>query len=70
MKIWTTGHDLPDSFACPGPPRAWISGSRTQGTIYGVGIATHRLTIYKAASGALVFSAGTIQWSWGLDGTA
>ena len=24
-------------------------------------------TLYRAASGALVFSAGTIQWGWGLD---
>jgi hypothetical protein len=30
--------------------------------------ATHSLTLYRAASGALVFSAGTIQWSFGLDG--
>ncbi|CCQ48349.1 putative uncharacterized protein [Pseudarthrobacter siccitolerans] len=30
--------------------------------------ATHNLTMYKAASGALVFGAGTVQWSWGLDG--
>ena len=30
--------------------------------------ATHNLTIYKASSGALVFGAGTVQWSWGLDG--
>jgi hypothetical protein len=28
----------------------------------------HNLTIYKAPSGALVFGAGTVQWSWGLDG--
>ena len=28
---------------------------------------THNMTLYKAASGALVFSAGTVQWSWGLD---
>ena len=28
---------------------------------------THSLTEYRAASGALVFSAGTIQWAWGLD---
>ena len=26
------------------------------------------LTMYRAPSGALVFGAGTIQWSWGLDG--
>ncbi|HYH77529.1 MAG TPA: N,N-dimethylformamidase beta subunit family domain-containing protein, partial [Arthrobacter sp.] len=31
------------------------------------GTATHNLTMYKANSGALVFGAGTIQWSWGLD---
>ncbi|MGN6750965.1 MAG: DUF4082 domain-containing protein, partial [Intrasporangium sp.] len=32
--------------------------------------ATHNLTIYKAPSGALVFGAGTVQWSWGLDGSS
>jgi hypothetical protein len=26
-----------------------------------------QMTYYKAASGAGVFSTGTIQWSWGLD---
>ena len=26
------------------------------------------MTIYAAASGALVFAAGSMQWSWGLDG--
>jgi Domain of unknown function (DUF4082)/Fibronectin type III domain/Bacterial Ig domain len=30
---------------------------------------THHLTLYKASSGALVFGAGTVQWSWGLDNT-
>ncbi len=33
----------------------------------GPGTATHSLTLYRAASGALVFGAGTVQWSWGLD---
>ena len=33
------------------------------------GTTTHHITLYRAASGALVFSAGTIQWSWGLDQT-
>ncbi len=32
------------------------------------GTATHSLTLYRASSGALVFGAGTVQWSWGLDG--
>ncbi len=37
------------------------------GSTYARGTATHSLTLYRAASGALVFSAGTIQYSWGLD---
>ncbi|HEY4609036.1 MAG TPA: N,N-dimethylformamidase beta subunit family domain-containing protein, partial [Ilumatobacteraceae bacterium] len=31
------------------------------------GTATHSLTLYRHNSGALVFGAGTVQWSWGLD---
>ncbi|WP_457187319.1 DUF4082 domain-containing protein [Nocardioides sp. P5_E3] len=31
------------------------------------GTTTHNVTLYKAPSGALVFSAGTVQWTWGLD---
>jgi hypothetical protein len=31
------------------------------------GTTTHHMTMYRAASGALVFSAGTVQWTWGLD---
>ncbi|MEI5672954.1 MULTISPECIES: DUF4082 domain-containing protein [unclassified Nocardioides] len=31
------------------------------------GTTTHHLTLYRAASGALVFSAGSVQWTWGLD---
>jgi hypothetical protein len=33
----------------------------------GPGIATHKLTLYRHPSGALVFGAGTVMWSWGLD---
>jgi hypothetical protein len=33
------------------------------------GSATHSLTLHKAPSGALVFGAGTVQWSWGLEGS-
>ena len=29
---------------------------------------THKLSLYRHSSGALVFGAGSIQWSWGLDG--
>lgn len=31
------------------------------------GSTTHHLTMYRAPSGALVFSAGSVQWTWGLD---
>ena len=41
------------------------------GSTYGLGTATHRLTLYRDPNGAgadaLVFGAGTVQWSWGLD---
>jgi hypothetical protein len=37
------------------------------GTVYDSGTATHHLTFYRASSGAIVFCAGTVQWSWGLD---
>jgi hypothetical protein len=37
------------------------------GTLYDSGTATHHLTLYRAPGGALVFSAGTPQYSWGLD---
>ncbi|MDA0166930.1 DUF4082 domain-containing protein [Solirubrobacter ginsenosidimutans] len=33
------------------------------------GTATHNMTMYKAPSGARVFSTGTVQWAWGLDDT-
>ena len=36
------------------------------GATTGIGTATHSLTMYRQAN-ALVFGAGTVQWSWGLD---
>ena len=44
-------------------------GSTVVGPGAGGGTETHHLTLYKAPSGALVFGAGTVQWSWGLDNT-
>ena len=44
-------------------------GSTTIGPGAGGGTETHHLTLYRAPSGALVFGAGTVQWSWGLDNT-
>ncbi|WP_374828237.1 N,N-dimethylformamidase beta subunit family domain-containing protein, partial [Mycoplana dimorpha] len=37
------------------------------GNTTGNGVATHNLTLYRAPSGALVFGAGTVYWSWGLS---
>ncbi|KQV16529.1 Mo-co oxidoreductase dimerization domain protein [Rhizobium sp. Root1203] len=37
------------------------------GTTVGSNTATHSLTMYRAESGALVFGAGTVFWSWGLS---
>ena len=37
------------------------------GTTVAPGSTRHNLTLYRAASGALVFGAGTVQWTWGLD---
>ena len=34
---------------------------------FGSGTARHNMTLYRAASGARVFGAGTVQWAWGLD---
>lgn len=37
------------------------------GNTYGNGVATHSMTMYRdPSSNALVFSSGTVQWSWGL----
>jgi methionine-rich copper-binding protein CopC len=38
------------------------------GTDVGPGSSIHKITLYRAPSGALVFGSGTVQWSWGLDG--
>ena len=33
----------------------------------GTDTTTHHVTLYRAASGALVFGAGSVQWTWGLN---
>ncbi|WP_246718091.1 N,N-dimethylformamidase beta subunit family domain-containing protein, partial [Rhizobium sp. BK060] len=37
------------------------------GNTTGNGVSTHNLTLYRAPSGALVFGAGTVYWTWGLS---
>ena len=49
--------------------RSGVEKLQDYGSTYGSATATHSLTLYRAASDALVFGAGTVQWSWGLDGT-
>ena len=52
------------------PSYLYFNPSSAPGFYYfGNATATHHLTMYRAPSGALVFGAGTIQWSWGLDAT-
>lgn len=36
-------------------------------TLYEAGPVTHHMVFYKHPSGSKVFSAGTMQWGWGLD---
>ncbi|MDR7309239.1 hypothetical protein J2S40_000297 [Nocardioides luteus] len=73
---YETDEDQDNGFRPPGLIRA----SETKGFIEGVymtdfgrstgdGNTTHSITLYRAASGALVFGAGTVQWTWGLDNT-
>jgi hypothetical protein len=52
-------------------PRLYGLGTAAAGSFFNEvsGMATHHLTLYRHPSGALVFGAGTIQWSWGLDAT-
>jgi len=50
-------------------PLASVNKLQDYGSQYANGSALHSITMYKAPSGALVFGAGTVRWSWGLDGT-
>lgn len=70
---YESNEDLPNGFRPPG----LIHLSTTTGDVpeylqdfgnqVAPGTTTHHSTLYKADSGALVFSAGSIQWTWGLD---
>jgi VCBS repeat-containing protein len=45
----------------------WSQILTDQGNRTEPGTATHSLSLYRAPSGALVFGAGTVFWSWGLS---
>ncbi len=67
--------ECPDNgFQPPGQMRLSLTTTNPQsavlqdyGSTYASGQATHNLSLYRHSSGALVFGAGTVQWSWGLD---
>lgn len=73
----TVGYESNEDVANGFRPAGLIRLSTTVGatpeylTDYGntvvAGSTTHHVTLYRAASGALVFSAASVQWSWGLD---
>ena len=55
-------------FGAPGGGDGVGGGLFTEyGHSTGPGPATNNLTLYRAPSGALVFSTQSVQWSWGLD---
>jgi hypothetical protein len=62
------GSRPPGLFRLSSTPRTEATYLLDYGEEYGTGSAIHNMTIYRdATSGALVFSAATIHWSWGLD---
>jgi Domain of unknown function (DUF4082)/Bacterial Ig-like domain/Bacterial Ig domain len=77
LPVGTLGYewdaDLDNGFRPPGLVRMSSTTLTTNGVLqdygstYGSGTLNHALTLYKHSSGARVFGAGTIQWSWGLD---
>ena len=66
-RIWTTDSGPRAWCGCRRRPVLHRNICRTSAVLTAAGTTTHHLTMYRAASGALVFGAGTIQWAWGLD---
>ncbi|MDR7110830.1 hypothetical protein J2X03_000686 [Microbacterium trichothecenolyticum] len=70
---YETNEDVDNGFRPPGLIRMSTTvASTTQylrdyGNVVAAGTTEHHITFYRAASGALVFSAATIRWGWGLD---
>src|SRR5437868_4869362 len=58
-KVWNNGY-TPSGLTV-------LSNSPVVGCCEGSGSSDSNSSLYTAASGARVFGAGTIQWSWGLD---
>lgn len=70
---YESNEDLDNGFRPAGLIRlSTTTGSTPQylqdfGNTVNPGTTTHNTTLYRAPSGALVFSAGSVQWTWGLD---
>lgn len=73
MLAYEWDEDLNNGFRPPGLMRlssstvTGLSYLKDYGSTYGSGTGTHSFALYRHSSGALVFSAGTVQYSWGLD---
>ena len=63
MAGYETDADLGSSDANYAPPNRRVLASTTTGTAAGKG----KVIAYSVDGGTTVFSAGTIQWAWGLD---
>ena len=61
------GFRPPGQFRLSSTTAGGLSILTDYGSSYANGTATHNLTMHRRANGALVFGAGTIRWSWGLD---
>jgi hypothetical protein len=63
------GFRPPGAFRVSKTVRSGINYLLDNGSNYtpGNGTGTHAMVMYRASSGALVFGAGTVRWSWGLD---
>ena len=66
-SMWTTGSAQPGCSTCRRPRCTGTDSFVDYGSTTATATKTHHLTLYRAPSGALVFGAGTVQWSWGLD---
>lgn len=70
---YESNEDLPNGFRPPGLIRMSTTTGQVPeylqdfGNTVAPGETTHHVTLYRADSGALVFSAGSVQWTWGLD---
>jgi hypothetical protein len=70
---YESNEDIDNGFRPPGLIRLSTTTGPTPeyltdfGNNVEAGTTNHHLTLYRAASGALTFSAGSVQWTWGLD---